>query len=50
MRRFEQARDVNPDNVIVRNNLGILYYQAQRFEDCRREMTAAMRSAAFPSP
>lgn len=40
---FERARDAAPESFRVRNNLGILYYSAQRFDAVEREMEAATR-------
>lgn len=40
---FERARDAAPDNIAARVNLGILYYQAHRPDDCNREMREAAR-------
>lgn len=44
---YEQAARMRPRRFDVRNNLGILYYLAQRAEEATREMTAARTLRPF---
>lgn len=51
MRWFERARDAAPGSFAVRNNLGILYYEARRFDLCERELkTASALAPDEPGP